>query len=68
MYATFSVIIISLCGLCGVAVVPLMGKVIYGPMLNFLIALAIGTLTGDAFLHLLPQVCMKDSLIKLIQI
>jgi hypothetical protein len=38
-----------------------MKKWFYGPMLHFLIALAIGTLTGDAFLHLLPQALSQTS-------
>ncbi|CAG0924664.1 unnamed protein product, partial [Notodromas monacha] len=54
-YATGSVVLISLCGLTGVGVVPMMKHCFYGPLLQFLIAMAIGALMGDACLHLLPQ-------------
>ncbi|XP_071091491.1 zinc transporter ZIP10-like [Haliotis cracherodii] len=54
-YSTLAVVIISLVGLLGVAVIPIMQKVFYNHMLQFLIALAVGTLTGDALLHLLPH-------------
>lgn len=54
--STVAIIIISLVGLLGVAVVPLVQKVFYNHVLQFLVALAVGTLTGDALLHLLPHV------------
>ncbi|XP_067651491.1 zinc transporter ZIP10-like [Haliotis asinina] len=54
-YSTLAVVIISLVGLLGVAVIPIMQKVFYNHLLQFLIALAVGTLTGDALLHLLPH-------------
>lgn len=55
MYATLSIIVISLCGLGGVVVIPVMQKVFYQKLLQFLVALAVGTLCGDALLHLLPH-------------
>lgn len=55
LYASLSVIVISLCGLLGVAVIPVMQKVFYHQLLQFLVALAVGTLCGDALLHLLPH-------------
>uniref|UniRef100_A0A0A9XM25 Zinc transporter foi n=1 Tax=Lygus hesperus TaxID=30085 RepID=A0A0A9XM25_LYGHE len=58
-YATLSVVLISLCGLLAVAVIPLMQKQIYHGLLQFLVALAVGTLLGDALLHLLPHAMMS---------
>ncbi|EUB58781.1 Zinc transporter ZIP10 [Echinococcus granulosus] len=50
-----AVVIISAVGLLGVAVVPLVNKSYYNNVIQFLVALAVGCLTGDAFLHLLPH-------------
>ncbi|EGI61159.1 Zinc transporter foi [Acromyrmex echinatior] len=55
VYSTISIFVISLSGLLGVAVIPIMGKNYYHHVLQFLVALAVGTLTGDAFIHLLPH-------------
>ncbi|XP_043497109.1 zinc transporter foi [Polistes fuscatus] len=59
LYSTISILIISLCGLLGVAVIPVMGKVYYHQLLQFLVALAVGTLCGDALIHLLPHAMMS---------
>ncbi|XP_034951471.1 zinc transporter foi isoform X2 [Chelonus insularis] len=59
IYSTISIVIISLCGLLGVAVIPVMGKSYYYQLLQFLVALAIGTLCGDALIHLLPHAMMS---------
>lgn len=59
MYAFLGVLIISLCGLVSVAIVPLMKKVFYHTLIQFLVGLAVGSLTGDALLHLLPH-AMSD--------
>lgn len=56
VYATLSILGTSLCGLLGVAVIPCMDKEYYNSILQFLVALAVGTLAGDALLHLLPHV------------
>lgn len=55
LYSTLTVITVSLCGLCGVIVVPIMDKHYYHLILQFLVALAVGTMAGDALLHLLPH-------------
>ncbi|KAI1889389.1 hypothetical protein AGOR_G00179280 [Albula goreensis] len=50
-----SVTIISLLSLLGVTLVPLMNRVFFRFLLSFLVALAVGTLSGDALLHLIPH-------------
>jgi len=55
-FSLLSCLIISAVGLLAVAIIPLMQKVIYNHLLQFLVALAIGSLTGDAVLHLIPHV------------
>jgi hypothetical protein len=44
------VFIISISGLAGVAMVPLAKSVAYEDILKFLVALAVGTLCGDALM------------------
>jgi len=53
--ATGAIIAIALCGIFGVLIIPLMQQVFYQHLIQFLIALAVGTLVGDALLHLLPH-------------
>ena len=53
--ASGSILLISLCGVFGVIVIPIMQRVFYQHLIQFLIALAVGTLAGDALLHLLPH-------------
>ena len=50
-----ALLVISLCGVFGILVVPIMQRILYQHLIQFLIALAVGTLTGDALLHLLPH-------------
>lgn len=56
--ASGAILVISLCGIFGVLVIPIMQLVFYQHLIQFLIALAVGTLAGDALLHLLPHAFM----------
>lgn len=61
IYSSASVLGVSLVGLLGVAVIPCMDRHIYQHIIQFLVALAVGTLAGDALLHLLPHSMMTLS-------
>ncbi|CAG5120966.1 unnamed protein product [Candidula unifasciata] len=60
-YALLSVAVISLCSVAGVVVIPNMKRVFYNHILQFLVALAVGAMSGDALLHLLPHAMLSDS-------
>ncbi|XP_039279832.1 zinc transporter ZIP6 [Nilaparvata lugens] len=53
--ALLSVFVISLAGLIGISLVPFLQRFFFEEILGFLMALAVGTLCGDALLHLLPH-------------
>ncbi|XP_041973367.1 zinc transporter ZIP10 [Aricia agestis] len=55
IYASLSILIISATGLLGVAIVPMLKSAIFSHVIHFLVAIAVGTLCGDALLHLLPH-------------
>ncbi|XP_050315934.1 zinc transporter foi isoform X2 [Anthonomus grandis grandis] len=55
LYSTLAVLLISVCGVLSLVIIPLMQKRFYKPLIQFLVALAVGTLAGDALLHLLPH-------------
>lgn len=50
--------------LCGVFVIPLSNRKAYKKILMFLIAIAVGSLAGSGFLHLIPQVFIYISICK----
>lgn len=60
IYSSVAILGVSLCGLLGVVVIPCMDKHFYHHVLQFLVALAVGTLCGDALLHLLPHAMMSS--------
>lgn len=55
-----SITIISLLALVGGVLIPFINKVCFNFLLSFLVALAVGTLSGDAFLHLIPHVRLRS--------
>ncbi|XP_031570766.1 zinc transporter ZIP8-like [Actinia tenebrosa] len=59
MYGFVSITVISLSSLFAIAIIPCLGKTIYNKVMSFLVALAVGTLAGDAFLHLIPHAFLK---------
>lgn len=51
-----SITVISLLSLLGVILIPIINQGCFKFLLTFLVALAVGTMSGDALLHLLPHV------------
>ena len=63
--ATASIVLIGLCEILGVAVTPLFmrkeNQPFYKHLIQFLVALAVGTMAGDALLHLYPHALLAES-------
>jgi len=59
-YGVLSITVISLTSLLAIAIIPLMGRSIYKKLMSFLVALAVGTLSGDALLHLIPHAFLSS--------
>ncbi|XP_078660848.1 zinc transporter ZIP10-like isoform X2 [Branchiostoma floridae x Branchiostoma belcheri] len=54
-WASLAITVISLVSLLAVAMVPLTTRSFYTYLITFLVALAVGCLSGDAVLHLIPH-------------
>uniref|UniRef100_UPI00398F88E3 zinc transporter ZIP10 isoform X2 n=1 Tax=Pristiophorus japonicus TaxID=55135 RepID=UPI00398F88E3 len=55
IWGLLSITVISLLSVLGVVLVPIINQVCFKYLLTFLVALAVGTLSGDALLHLMPH-------------
>ncbi|XP_055387175.1 zinc transporter foi [Condylostylus longicornis] len=61
IYAAIAITILSACGLFGILIVPLMKSFLYNEILKFLVAVAVGTLGGDALMHLIPHALLVSN-------
>ena len=59
LVSSLAIVTMSLCGMLCLFLVPLMQN---ERLLQFLVSMAIGTMSGDAFLHLLPHAMISDHL------
>jgi hypothetical protein len=57
LMASGAVVAVSSVGLLSILLIPIIQRDHHSDVIQLLVGLAIGTLTGDALLHLLPHVC-----------
>ena len=60
-WATLACFLVTLCSMIGIIIVPLASVKVYTGLMHLLVALAVSTLSGDALLHLIPEVCYDFS-------
>ena len=59
-YSVIAVIFISFIGVLCIIIVPVLNNYCFNYLFQFLTALALGTLIGDALLHLVPHAFMPN--------
>lgn len=59
-YSFLATFLICMCSLAGATIAPCMNRVAYKVFLALFVGLAVGTLTGDALLHLIPMTMGAD--------
>jgi len=57
-YGSAAIFVITVASLCGLLIVRIRTTAAYYHLINLMLGLGIGTLVGDAFLHLIPHVCV----------